>query len=99
MFPFRKLFVDGRESRPKAGDRLVYDETNGTLFVQREAGDVLFQPDDGAELSTRLFIGRGWTRQLTKASAELYGRLGGLSGRVVPIEGSYPTLHVFEIAE
>lgn len=99
MFPFQKLYMDGAESGPRPGDRLVYDETNGTLFVHREEGEVLFQPQDETMLSTRLFIGRGWTRDLTKASAELYARLGGLSGRVVAIEGSFPTLHVFEVAD
>jgi hypothetical protein len=99
MFPFRRLYVDGRESAPRAGDRLVYDETNGTLYVHREDGEVLFQPTNEEKLSARLFIGRGWTRDLTRASAELYARLGGLSGRVVAIDGSYPTLHVFEVAE
>lgn len=99
MFPFRKLYMDGHESKPRPGDRLVYDETNGTLFVHREAGDVFFQPERDSKLSTRLFIGKGWTRDLTKASAELYARLGGLSGRVTPIEASYPTLHVFEVSE
>jgi hypothetical protein len=98
MFPFQKLFVDGVESGPRAGDRLIYDERNGTLFVHREDGDVLFQPANQSSLSSRLFIGRGWTRELTRASAELYGRLGGLSGQVVAVEGSFPTLQVFEIA-
>ncbi|MDP2341538.1 MAG: hypothetical protein Q8O67_11290 [Deltaproteobacteria bacterium] len=98
MFPFRKLFVSGLESKPRAGDRVIYDERNGTLYVHREEGDVLFQPVDGPELSSRLFIGRGWTRDLTKASAELYGRLGGLSGRVTAVDGSFPTLQIFEVS-
>ncbi len=97
MFPFHKLFVDGAESEPQVGDRLIYDERNGTLFVHREDGDVRFQPSDGGPLTTRLFIGRGWTRDLTRASAELYARLGGLSGDVVHVEGSFPTLTVFEV--
>jgi hypothetical protein len=98
MFPFHKLYVDGVESRPRVGDRLIYDERNGTLFVHREDGDVLFLPANQATLSSRLFIGRGWTRDLTRASAELYGRLGGLSGEVIAVEGSFPTLQVFEVA-
>lgn len=98
MFPFRKLYVDGFESAPKVGDRLIYDERNGTLFVHREDGDVLFQPHDQTTLSSKLFIGRGWSRDLTRASAELYGRLGGLSGEVIAVEGSFPTLQVFEVA-
>lgn len=99
MFPFRRLSMDGKESQPRPGDRLVYDEKNGTLFVHREHGEVLFHPTEGEQPSARLFIGQGWTRDLTRASAELYARLGGLSGRVVSIEGSFPTLHVFEVAE
>jgi hypothetical protein len=98
VFPFQKLYVDGLESAPKAGDRLIYDERNGTLFVHREDGDVLFLPANQATLSSRLFIGRGWTRDLTRASAELYARLGGLSGEVIAVEGSFPTLQVFEVA-
>ena len=97
MFPFRTLYMDGKQTQPRQGDRLVYDEKNGTLFVHRAAGDVFFQPADGTSLSARLFIGRGWTRELTKASAELYARLGGLSGRVLTVEGSVPTLHIFEV--
>lgn len=99
MFPFRKLFIDGTEGTPLPGDRLIYDERNGTLFVHRDDSDVRFQPTDGGALTSRLFIGRGWTRELTKASAELYGRLGGLSGEVAFIEGSFPTLYVFEVKQ
>ncbi len=99
MFPFRRLYMNGRESAAQPGDRLVYDESNGTLFVHRESGDVMFQPNDAEALCARLFIGRGWTKDLTKASAELYARLGGLSGNVVSVEGSFPTLHVFEVGE
>ena len=99
MFPFRRLFMGGAESKPQPGDRLIYDERNGTLYVHREDGEVLFQPEDQTELSSRLFIGRGWTRDLTRASAELYGRLGGLSGQVVAVEGSFPTLYVFEVTK
>lgn len=99
MFPFRKLYMGGAESAPRPGDRLVYDETNGTLFVHREEGEVMFQDHESGDPSARLFIGRGWTREMTKASAELYARLGGLSGSVVAVEGSFPTLHVFEVAE
>lgn len=98
MFPFRKLYVDGAESAPRVGDRLVYDERNGTLFVHREDGEVLFQPEDGPQ-TARLFIGRGWTRDLTRASAELYARLGGLSGKVALVEGSFPTLTIFEVQQ
>jgi hypothetical protein len=99
MFPFQRLFVNGAESGPQAGDRLVYDQTNGTLFIHRDDGEVYFQTQDGDSPEKRLFIGRGWTRDLTKASAELYARLGGLSGHVDAIEGSFPTLHVFEVRE
>lgn len=99
MFPFKKLFIDDCETMPRVGDRLVYDENSGTLFVHREDGDVLFQADESRLPSARLFIGKGWSRELTGASAELYARLGGLKGSVVEIEGSYPTLQVFEVVE
>ena len=97
MFRFQKLYVNGRESAPQVGDRLVYDEKNGTLFVHREDGDVSFRASDDDALAMRLFVGKAWTRKLTRASAELYARLGGLHGEVAEIEGSLPTLHVYEV--
>lgn len=99
MLPFQRLFMNGQESEPRAGDRLVYDQKSGTLFIHRDEGDVFFQSTVGETLEPRLFIGRGWSRELTRASAELYARIGGLSGRVDDIEGSFPTLQVFEVRE
>jgi hypothetical protein len=98
-FPFKTLLVDGVFTRPRAGDRIVYDETSGTMFVHREAGDVSFVTEEAPTPQARLFVGRGWTRALTRASCELYAKLGGLSGAVTEIEGSFPTLHVFEVRD
>lgn len=97
MFRFHKLLVNGQESAPKVGDRLVYDERNGTLYVHREDGEVVFAAEELAEPTARLFVGSSWNRKLTRASAELYARLGGLRGLVAEIEGSFPTLHVYEV--
>jgi len=97
MFPFRDICVDGVTSRPAAGDRFVYDERSGTLFVHRDGEEVSFRPPTSDTPTARLFIGRGWSVDLTRASAELYARLGGLSGAVVRIEGSLPSLQIFEV--
>ena len=97
MFRFHKLYVNGQESAPKVGDRLVYDEKNGTLFVHREDGEVVFKAEELAQPAARLFVGKAWNRRLTRASAELYARLGGLRGTVNEVEGSFPTLHVYEV--
>lgn len=99
MLPFRRLTVEGRDSKAMRGDRFVYDQTSGTLFIHRDDGEVLFVPDDGTPPTHRIFIGRDFTRDLARASAELYAQLGGLSGEVAWIEGSYPTLHVFEVCD
>ncbi len=89
--PFRSLLVDGAVGQPQAGDRLVYDERNGTLFVHRDDADVRFVPHEGP-VTARLFLGRAWSRDLNHASAELYARMGGLSGSVEYVEGSFPSL-------
>ncbi len=99
MFPFRQICVDGVEARAAPGDRLIYDERNGTLFVHREEGEVTFQLLDDAPPAKHLFIGRGWSVDLTRASAELYARLGGLSGAVLHVEGSLPSLQIFEVID
>ncbi len=99
MFPFRQICVDGVEAHPAAGDRLVYDERNGTLFIHRKDGEVTFQLVNDSPPVKRLFIGQGWSVDLTRASAELYARLGGLSGGVLHVEGSLPSLQIFEVTD
>lgn len=99
MFRFQQLVLNGAETKPEVGDRLVYDERNGTLFVLREDGEVAFRENDDATETSRLFVGKSWTRELTRASAELYARLGGLAGTVHVVEGSFPTLHVYEVVD
>lgn len=99
MFPFRQICVDGVVARPAPGDRLVYDERNGTLFIHRDDGEVTFRAIDDSPPANRLFIGRGWSVELTRASAELYARLGGLSGVVLHVEGSLPSLQIFEVTD
>lgn len=93
--PFAEVYESGQRSRAQVGDRFIYDRRNGTLLIHRESGDV--QLVDNGRLSTRCFVGRHWTKELTQASAELYARLGGLKGAVVHVEGSFPTLLTFEV--
>ncbi|MBI1947931.1 MAG: hypothetical protein HYS27_19735 [Deltaproteobacteria bacterium] len=97
MFQYSRLYQEGVVTLPRVGDRLVYDESNGTLIVQRDDAELMFAPQEHASPTARLFVGKAWTRKLTRASAELYARLGGLEGTVEAIEGSYSTLHVYEI--
>jgi hypothetical protein len=99
MFRFHELSMNGATTMPQIGDRLVYDEKNGTIFVHREGGEVTFREDKTTGPVSRLFVGKAWTRKLTRASAELYARLGGLKGGVEEIEGSFPTLHVYEVRD
>ncbi len=99
MFRFHELAMDGVSTMPRVGDRLVYDESNGTLFVHREDGEVTFRAEPETGPVARLFVGKAWSRKLTRASAELYARLGGLRGEVEEIEGSFPTLHVYEVRD
>lgn len=93
--PFAETFVDGLRCGAKRGDRFIYDSRNGTLLIHRDSADVQFAV--GGKLSARCFVGRDWSKDLTKASAELYARLGGLKGEVVHIEGSFATLITFEV--
>ena len=67
------------------------------LRKHRDAGEVLFEARAGDEAGARLFVGREWTPGMTQGAAELYARLGGLAGQVRRLEGSFPTLHMFEI--
>lgn len=96
MFPFRKLFDDQKQTSPRVGDRFIYDQSSGTLQIYRPDGDVEFELPDQSR-ARMCFVGKNWTADLTRASAELYARLGGLHGDVVLVEGSFPTLLTFEV--
>jgi hypothetical protein len=96
MFPFRKLYEEHTVTSPRVGDRFIYDRRSGTLQIYRPDGDVEFELEDRSR-ARHCFVGREWTDDLTKASAELYARLGGLHGDVRKIEGSFPTLLTFEV--
>ena len=94
---FERLTQDGAPTVAQPGDRVVYDARNGTLLVFREAGEVCFVTTGAPDPQPRLFVGREWTPGMTKGAAELYARLGGLNGVVKVIEGSFHTLHTYEI--
>lgn len=94
---FRNVFADGVLDQPRKGDRVVYDRTNGTLTVYRSDADVTFSIDDLTEPAAHVFVGRNWGSDLTRAAAELYARLGNLGGRVVRVEGSFPSLETWEL--
>lgn len=94
---FTRILADGEKDRPRAGDRLIYNKTSGTLSVYRESAEVFFATDDTPEPKEHVFVGRDWGTDLTRATAELYARLGELDGHVVRIEGSFPTLETWEI--
>ena len=96
MIKFHRLIENGKPTRALPGDRVIYDERNGTLFVVRKAGgEVLFEMDGHAE--ARVFVGREWSRDMTRGTAEYYARMNGLIGVVVAVEGSFPTLHAYEV--
>lgn len=95
--PFGRVLVDGQPGEPRVGDRFVYDQNSGTVHVYRDEGDVTFQNVADGNVADRVFVGRAWNRELTEASAQLYARLGGLAGRVVHIEGSHPSLSIYEV--
>jgi hypothetical protein len=93
--PFTQILANGKSTLPRRGDRFIYDQRNGTLLIHRQDADIHFTSPTGP--SQHYFVGREWTRELTRASAELYARLGGLHGHLRFIEGSFPTLITFEI--
>lgn len=97
MLQFKTIFADGSPDRPRSGDRLIYDRRNGTLSLYRPDAELSFTCDQTGRPVGRLFVGREWSPDLTRATAELYARLGQLDGDVLRIEGSFPTLETWEI--
>lgn len=96
MFPFRKLFDAESITSPRVGDRFIYDSRSGTLQIYRPEGDVEFELPDRTR-ARLCFVGKDWSEDLTRASAELYARLGGLHGDVQKVDASFPTLVTFEV--
>ena len=94
---FRNVFADGEPDRPRTGDRLIYDRRNGTLSVYRLDADLSFSTDTHRTPAPHIFVGHDWGRDLTEATAALYGRLGNLDGAVRRIEGSFVTLETWEV--
>jgi hypothetical protein len=86
QIPFRRVYVDGKQTFARPGDRFIYDQRNGTLHIYRAARPL-----------SRCFVGTDWSPALTQATAALYARLGGMRGDVARIHGSYPTLITFEL--
>ncbi len=97
MIPFAKIYANGEPTQARVGDRFVYDERNGTLHVFRIEANIEFEVTAGAGRASRCFVGPDWSRPLTQSCAELYARMGGLKGEVAFVDGSFPTLAVFEI--
>lgn len=97
MLPFQRVFVEDAPTKPKTGDRFIYDRRSGTLQVHREDGDITFLMHDDSAPSRFCFVGRDWSEELTAECAALYARLGGLRGEVLRIEGSFPSLVTFEV--
>jgi hypothetical protein len=94
---FRDIFADGKPDRPRPGDRLIYDQKNGTLSLYRIDADLTFGVEGETAPVSRTFVGLDWSIAHTKAIAELFAKLGQLEGEVVHIEGSFPTLVTFEV--
>lgn len=94
---FRDIYADGRLDRPQQGDRLIYDQSNGTLSLYRHDADLTFGVEGEPAPVARTFVGLDWSVAHTKAIAELFAKLGQLEGEVVRIEGSFPTLVTFEV--
>jgi hypothetical protein len=89
-------FVEGRPYHFQQGDRIIYDSRNGTLFLYTVDGsDVRFRSD--GQLLHRCFVGRDWTRDHTRAFAELVLRTSGTVANVEEVEGSFPTLWSFAV--
>jgi hypothetical protein len=94
---FVRILADGSPDRPRAGDRLIYNRKSGTLSIYRDSAELRFATDTAPEPREHVFVGLNWGTNLTKATAELYARLGEMDGHVVRIEGSFPTLETWEI--
>ena len=95
--PFQRVYMDGRETVARPGDRFIYDQRSGTLQIFRPDGDISFLVPETVQPVTKCFVGTHWNVTMTEASAELYARLGGLRGQVARIQGSFPTLITFEV--
>ena len=80
----------------RAGDRIIYDCRNGTLFIHAQDGtDVQFNV--AGQVLPRCFVGKDWSRAHTRAFAELMARTNGLRGDIAEVEGSFPTLFTFSL--
>jgi hypothetical protein len=89
-------YINDRPYNVRPGDRIIYDSRNGTLFLYTVDGsDVRFRSD--GQLLARCFVGRDWSRDHTRAFAELVVRTSGTEGAVEEVEGSFPTLWAFAV--